>query len=297
MENIKWVYWPDSRAVTKGSLNLKNFEQSLEERSSKYPNFKPSEQAIQLANEIKEKGYTKLNKYLDTNLIDDVFNEVEKILDNKDNPFNQDQISQKEAKSTKPYIQVLQPFLNVPKINSFVFDKLITEVAGAYIGCMPALSTCNLRKSFVNNLQEQGTQIYHVDPNSPKFVKVFVYLNDVDEFGGPFSFVEGSHTKKFELNGLNWNSKYSWDLHTINSIYGEEKVKLMTAKKGDVIIADTNGWHRGTKPTKKERTMLTIDYACHPEFFEIKQTFKISKEVVNSLSSDVVPLCDYLKIV
>jgi hypothetical protein len=56
--------------------------------------------------------------------------------------------------------------------------------------CQPAFGTCNLRKSFVNNMSEGGNQIYHVDPNSPRFLKFFVYLDDVDENGGPFIKIE-----------------------------------------------------------------------------------------------------------
>ena len=209
-------------------------------------------------------------------------------------PDNQNNISENIARNEKLYIQCLQPLISAPEIHPFVFNDLIIDIAGAYMDCYPAFGTCNLRRSFVNNMKEGGNQIYHVDPNSPRFLKFFIYLDDVDENGGPFCYVEGSHTKKFELNGRNWNEQYSWDTNSINQIYGEDKVKYLTAKKGDLLMADTNGWHRGTKPLNKDRTMLTLDYVCHVEFFEEDSKFKMKKEDYNKLENKYKPLCDLL---
>ena len=57
------------------------------------------------------------------------------------------------------------------------------------------LTSINLRKSFINNLQDAETNIYHKDENSFNLLKVFIYLNDVDENAGPFMFVK-KHIKK-----------------------------------------------------------------------------------------------------
>jgi ectoine hydroxylase-related dioxygenase (phytanoyl-CoA dioxygenase family) len=185
----------------------------------------------------------------------------------------------------------------VEEIHELVFNDFIIDIAGAYLDCFPAFGTCNLRKSFVNDLPEEGTQLYHVDPNSPRFLKFFVYLNDVDIDGGPFCYVKGSHTKKFEINGMNWNKQYRWPTEPINQIYGEENVKYLTAKKGDLLVADTNGWHRGTKPISNDRTMLTLDYVCHDEDFDSSRRFQFSKDEYNKLSDRHKQLCDFLKIV
>jgi hypothetical protein len=57
------------------------------------------------------------------------------------------------------------------------------------------------------------------------YLKFFIYLDDVDENGGPFCYVEGSHTKKFEIDKRNWNEQYSWSTDSIEEIYGKDKVK------------------------------------------------------------------------
>jgi len=296
-QQLEWVNWPDPRAVTKGYENLSKYSEAYITRKQQYPDYQPSNEAVNVALELEEKGYTKIENFLDTTLIDTLYQKVEEILSDASHHANQSKIAQNDARKTQLYSQVFQPFLNVPEILPFVFNDFIVNIAGAYLDCMPLLSTCNLRKSFITNLPEGGTQIYHSDPNSPRFLKFFVYLNDVDINGGPFCYVEGSHTKKFEINGSNWNQQYNWDLNVINHIYGEDKIKYLTAKKGDLLIADTNGWHRGTKPVNSERTMLTLDYACHPEFFDANQTFQMKKSDFDDLDSKYKPLCDFLKLV
>lgn len=296
-QQLEWVHWPDPRAVTKGYENLSKYSEAYTTRKQQYPDYQPSKEAINIALEIEEKGHAKIENFIDINLIDNLYQKVEEILSNANHPANQSKISQDEARKNQLYTQIYQPFLNTSEILPFVFNDFIIDIAGAYLDCLPALSTCNLRKSFVNNLPEGGTQIYHVDPNSPRFLKFFIYLNDVDINGGPFCYVEGSHTKKFEINGMNWNAQYNWDLNFINQVYGVDKVKYLTAKKGDLLVADTNGWHRGIKPTHSERTMLTLDYACHPEFFNIEQTFQFKKSDFDNLNSNHKHLCDFLKLV
>lgn len=297
MDNLTWVHWPDERAVTKGMENLSKFSDLYSIRKEKYSDYTPSEDSLKIAYEIEENGYARIESFIDLDVIDSINKKTEEILSDGLNPYNQNKISQSDARDSQLYIQVLQPLVSVPEIHKLVFDDRIIDIAGAYMDCYPAFGTCNLRKSFVNSMGEGGSQIYHVDPNSPRFLKFFIYMDDVDMDGGPFSYVEGSHTKKFELNGMNWNKQYSWSTEQINKIYGENSVKFLTAKKGDLLVADTNGWHRGIKPKSKERTMLTLDYVCHVEFFEEKSKFEFRKEDYDLLSDRHKQLCDLLKLV
>jgi len=182
-----------------------------------------------------------------------------------------------------------QPLLNVESLWDVAFHDDLVVLAANYFGCLPYFGTCNLRKSFVNNLKEDHTQIYHQDPNSPQFIKMFLYLNDVDDNGGPFCIVEGSHRNKFE----GCYDKYRWDTDEINSIYGEDKVKYLTANVGDLIIANTTAFHRGTKPYSSDRTMITLDWVLHPEFFSNSE-FKIKQEKFDKLPDWKKPVMDYL---
>lgn len=302
INNLEWVHWPDPRAVTRGPLdtsirNLTLYSEAYQQRQQKYPNYKPSKEASDIALEIEEKGHYKIENFLDTNQIDLINKKVDEILSDKDHPYNQNKISEKDAQNTKPFIQCLQPLVSAPEIHPFVFNDLIIDIAGAYMDCYPAFGTCNLRRSYINNLKETGTQTYHVDPNSPRFLKFFIYLDDVDENGGPFCYIEGTHQKKFWLNGQSFNQQYNWPTDIINKIHeGENEIKYLTAKKGDLLMADTNGWHRGIKPLNKNRTMLTLDYVCHVEEWRDSR-FDFKKSDFDKLDDKYKPLCDFLKLV
>lgn len=303
---IHFTEWPNINAITRGVMssaeeNVDLFNKALQEREAKYPDYVPSDKAKEVAKELEEKGHAKIENFIDTDLIDSLNERVTEILENPDNEYNQAKVSESSAKNEKLYLQCFQPLVCAKEVRDIAFNDLIVDIAGAYIDCMPALGTCNLRRSYVNNMNEGGTQIYHVDPNSPRFLKFFVYLNDVDENGGPFCYVEGSHRKKFILQqgeqGIHFNAQYSWPTQIIEDIYGKDNVKYLTAKKGDLLIADTNGWHRGIKPINAERTMLTLNYVCHYEEHRESSSFHLEQSAYDNLPEDKKAVCDLLTLV
>ena len=70
----------------------------------------------------------------------------------------------------------------------------------------------------------------------------------------------------------------------------------MTAKKGDVVFAMTTGFHKGQKCVRKERELLTIDYVCHPDSWDMRKQLSIKKETFLNLPLDKIPLTDFLHI-
>jgi hypothetical protein len=191
------------------------------------------------------------------------------------------------------FAAVSEPFLTCPASIPLAFDQRLIDLATEYLQCTPAIGGLNLRKSYRNELPEFDTLYFHVDPNSPKFLKFFFYLNDVDADGGPFCYVRGSHRHRF----AGWNRKYRWEFEEIARIYGEENVLLLTAKAGDIVVADTNGFHRGTKIKGADRGMLTIDYVLHQEFEGSQKPFKLRRRDFDSLSTTQRPVADFLEIV
>ena len=94
--------------------------------------------------------------------------------------------------------------------------------------------------------------------------------------------------------------KHRWDESEMRQLYGDDSLVYLTAKKGDLIAATTICYHRGTKPTRQERTMLTINYVTHPELNDGQPNNpvsfdKISKKVFNSLPEHKKPVADFLE--
>jgi hypothetical protein len=71
----------------------------------------------------------------------------------------------------------------------------------------------------------------------------------------------------------------------------------LTANRGDMVIADTNGFHRGTKVRSADRLMLTIDYVIHTEFDGAQKPFKIGARDHAALSPKQKAAADLLEVV
>jgi len=229
-----------------------------------------------IANIIDEKGYHVIKGLFSTDEIDLFYEQTKKYFEVEDT-------------SVVRHKKINQPLINAPEIIPYVFNDYSLKIAMSYMKCYPAIGTLNFRKSFVNDLEEEGVQLFHIDPNSPRFLKFFLYLNDVDEDGGPFCIVEGSgHSKHHDRYQY-----HRWPEEEIIKHYGEDSIKQITAKKGDMIIASTSCYHRGVKCMKNERTMLTINYTIHPEEFK-QPTFQIRQSDVDALPDYKKPLTDFL---
>ena len=192
------------------------------------------------------------------------------------------------------YVSIANPLVSIPGLLDVAFSPLLLDVAQSYLNCVPALGGMNVRKSYRNELSEFDTLYFHVDPNSPKFLKCFLYLNDVDISGGPFCYVRGSHRRRFR----GWTRKGRWTLDEIESRYGSSNIVYLTAAVGDLIVADTNGFHRGTKITGDDRTMLTFDFVLHPEFdgTQDPSLFQIPRELHQRLSPRQRAAADFLQV-
>lgn len=260
-------------------------------RKNQFP-IEIDEDVLSITNEIHDKGYVVIKDFFDVEMLNKLNEETQNYI--KNGKYQKDMAgsgvgAEDEIRDTCLWTTIDQPLYNVNSLFDIAFHDDLITLSAHYFGCLPYFGTLNLRKSFVNGLKEDHTQIYHQDPNSPNFIKMFMYLNDVDEKGGPFCIVEGSHRIKFD----GCYDKYRWSTEEINSIYGEDKVKYLTANVGDLIIANTTAFHRGTKPYSSDRTMITLDWVIHPEFFSNPE-FKISKQKFDNMADWKKPVTDYL---
>lgn len=177
-------------------------------------------------------------------------------------------------------------------------DSILEIVSLFFKGKDFFLGTSNLRRSHATSEPDNSTTIYHRDSNLGKietrgnFLKVFLYLTDVDEDSGPFTYIQKSHLDYRE------NPTHSHNLYRVpDSLaykhYDENNVIKCCSKAGKIIIADTTGLHKGTKVKQKHRDMFTINYCLvkepNTEKFEVKSSF------VNNLPSEKQKLFRHLK--
>ena len=122
----------------------------------------------------------------------------------------------------------------------------------------------------------KSAHFFHFDLDRPKWLKLFIYLSDVDNESGPHEYVEGSHNvyskpKKILSKGYTRISS-----NEIKKFYKKNKIKKILGKKGTMFIADTSSFHRGIPPQKKNRLILVIEYSN--SLFGAKNEIKIKNK-------------------
>jgi hypothetical protein len=237
--------------------------------------------------QLNENGFVVFKQAVDHNILDKILQKTNKIIE-----------EEKYLKShDEHYAMVGDPFIHVPEVQEIAFSDQLVEFATEYFNCIPALGTFNLRRSYVNDLPPKSTQLFHCDRNSIKFFKFFMYLNDVDSVeDGPLTLIKESNKKR----PFNHSYQHRWTEENMRAVYGDNSLVYLTAKKGDLIAANPGlFYHRGTKPTSKERTMLTLNYVIHEELqggqpSAPSKWFKIKQEQYDKLPDWKKPIADFL---
>jgi len=184
---------------------------------------------------------------------------------------------------------VQHPLLSCSSILPLVFHPYLEQIAANSFGVHPGVGGVNLRASVMNDLEEAETQLFHSDKNHARFLKFFIYLTPVTVESGPFTYVNGSHNQRF----YGWDTKYRWTYEEIERQYGQDRILHFEGEIGDVIVADTTGFHRGTKVISQEREMLTVNYQLAHEYNS--PPMSISKHDVETLGPSRRHLADFLK--
>lgn len=153
-------------------------------------------------------------------------------------------------------------FCNEDVIKSIAYDPYILNVVGGYLGCPPILVQTNMWHSFpggwISRLSGNG-QAYHQDKEFVKFIKVFIYLTDVDISKGPHCYFVGSHHDEAIRFGYDYSSRISDE--QCYKIYGKSRERIVTGNKGTVIFGDTSAVHKGMPIISGHRAIFQLEYS------------------------------------
>jgi hypothetical protein len=137
-------------------------------------------------------------------------------------------------------------------------DASILGIAADYLHCVPTISSIGLRWSFPTPRRRDSTQYFHRDGDDWRFLKVFVYLTDVDATSGPHIYVRGSHRTAARLRARPYSSS------EVERRFGPDNIVRITGPRGTTFIADTYGIHRGEIPLEKPRLIFQVQYSLLP---------------------------------
>ena len=150
--------------------------------------------------------------------------------------------------------------LACPHLLALANSPGLVRLAAQYIGCKPTISAIGLRWSYPQAGSGRGLQGFHRDCDDWRFIKVFVYLTDVDEAAGPHIYVTGTHQEHCSVRLQPYSDE------EIVSRYGEPRIASVTGPAGTGFAVDTRGIHKGLVPTQKPRLLLQIQYSLLPVY-------------------------------
>ena len=158
-----------------------------------------------------------------------------------------DEIQEIEKKITttkKNFKVTITDLFDRDEMLNVITDSNMIEIVGDYLGTEPYLNHSDIWWDRHTGNEAKDSQTFHYDGEDPIMVKIFFYLTDVSEKDGPFTFI-GKTNKFINKIGL----IYHHGIHGISDSDLSSKklsnVKKFVGESGDIIFADTNGFHKG----------------------------------------------------
>lgn len=149
-------------------------------------------------------------------------------------------------------------------IMSDCLNKKVTEIGHeikshplivSYFKAVPNLDNYQIWFSHAAR-EPREAQLWHRDLDNILALKVFIYLTNVDDYGGPHFYLRGTHR---------WNKHLMFARLTDNEIpkgFGFPKNSKINGPAGTLIVEDTFGLHKGSVPTGiHDRCILQYQFA------------------------------------
>jgi len=137
--------------------------------------------------------------------------------------------------------------------NTEILNTFLTKYLGIKIDAVFSFVMGNRIISKEGNKGSGGG--WHRDTFIKKQLKFILYLSDVKNSNGPFTYVQGSH--KIRKKIIDFVKRPRRNMRRYQSYSSNQKIEL-TGKSGSLIIVDTSGVHRGKPIEEGSRYALTL---------------------------------------
>lgn len=148
--------------------------------------------------------------------------------------------------------------LNCPHLLEVANHPLILDIVSKVMNCKPTISNINVWRSYPGFDVAKDSENFHRDVDDFHFLKLFIYLTDVDEQSGPHVYVKKSHKSKDFLRIARFTDE------EIYNKYHEKNILKITGEAGSTILENTFGLHKGQVAESKERMIFQVEYSLLP---------------------------------
>jgi hypothetical protein len=170
-------------------------------------------------------------------------------------------------------------------IQELIMDPTLISIAREYLGCEPIFDFPAMwwSTSFGNEPSSEAAQLYHFDLDRIKWLKIFIYINDVDEKNGPHCYVKSTHisgSKPQDLLNRGYQRVSDKDIFKYHSREQENKI---CGPAGSIFAGDTKCWHKGQQIQEGSRLVLELEYTSSCFGGEVRE-FKCSSPTKNFIA-------------
>lgn len=148
--------------------------------------------------------------------------------------------------------------VTAPYLLKLANDPRILDVAAAFLGCKPTLGYLAVWWSYHTEEGAQHAEQFHRDVDDWRFLKLFIYLTDVNENSGPHIYVAQSSISE-KLREIR-----RFDDAEVVSVFGQSNVLQLTGKAGKAFLEDTFGIHKGQPVQEGSRLIFQAVYSMFP---------------------------------
>ena len=155
--------------------------------------------------------------------------------------------------------------INIPAVQNLICDHKLLNIVQNYLNAKPILTQTNLwfTKNINNNNKVDNAQLFHRDFDHERWIKIFIYIKDVNIVNGPHVFVKKSHTN---VGTVGRGAFVRESDETIKKNYPCDDIVTHTGKSGTIIFEDTRGYHKGLPVVEGERVLLQLEFAINPSY-------------------------------
>ena len=215
---------------------------------------KNSHENRNIIDEIKDKGFIKIEKFVDDNACEEMKDGISQFINSNSSLVSVDDVESDFRIFGSEHIN--------KKINDHFNNNFIRNICQRYLGCeIDCLMTMANRVIFKENNAGSGGG-WHKDSPYRQF-KSILYLSDVNEMNGPFELIKNSNKFWWNITHINFLKKKVLETRFSNQeidiLMKKKNVKKITllGKKGTLLLLDTSLIHRGSPLRMSERYALT----------------------------------------
>lgn len=165
-------------------------------------------------------------------------------------------------------------------------DPLLLTIVHQYMGVPPIFDTPVIFLNSTAQVNEKGlsdtAQLYHHDLHRLQFVKLFMYLTDVDAESGPHAMIQGTHRSRPDVM---WADGRRTDDEVKKAGILDKEARI-TGKAGTLFLVDTSALHKGVHPTEKARLLAQVQYSNSLFGKPLPTTTRILNEARSSKKED-----------